>query len=391
MLNIKIPCIFHKVRVAIKTDYLVHLSYKNSKGKERVSVNFKEKLEHTRKYAEAFWRHEMIDRPYVCVTAPKKPHKYSWSGAKSFRACMEEKYDDILLPFAEHMEATYYGGEALPQLELTLGPDQYALFLGADAKISAENNTTWVDPIISDIENFHAEIDYSEGSYLRKLIKFYKYASAAAKDKFMINMPDLHSNIDAISALRGAQDLCFDIMDTPEEVHRFLDEVNDTYEKIFNMAYEAGNMKDIGTIGWSPIYCRGKSAVLQCDFSCLLSPEQGKEYVFPSIEREASVQDGRIYHLDGKDALCHLDTILSMDCIDCIQWVPGAGQPRSIEWMDLLTKIQSAGKSLWIFDWTAEEIKANFKRLNPALVAFSVGTKTPDEADELLEYLVKNV
>ena len=98
MLNIKIPCILHKVRVAIKIDYLVHLSYKNSKGKERVSVNFKEKLEHTRKYAEAFWRHEMIDRPYVCVTAPKKPHKYSWSGAKSFRACMEEKYDDILLP-----------------------------------------------------------------------------------------------------------------------------------------------------------------------------------------------------------------------------------------------------------------------------------------------------
>ena len=59
--------------------------------------------------------------------------------------------------------------------------------------------------------------------------------------------------------------------------------------------------------------------------------------------------------------------------------------------MDLLLKIQSAGKAIWIFDWTAEEIKANFKRLNPALVAFSVGTKTPDEADELLEYLVKNV
>ena len=163
MLNIKIPCILHKVRVAIKIDYLVHLSYKNSKGKERVSVNFKEKLEHTRKYAEAFWHHEMIDRPYVCVTAPKKPHKYSWSGAKSFRACMEEKYDDILR----------------------------------------------------------------------------------------------------------------------------------------------------------------------------------------------------------------------------------AGQPRSIEWMDLLTKIQSAGKSLWIFDWTAEEIKANVKHLKPELVAFSLGAQTPEQADDLLEYLEK--
>ena len=69
-------------------------------------MNFKEKLEHTRKYAEAFWRHEMIDRPYVCVTAPKKPHKYSWSGAKSFRACMEEKpFPEFDLPLIAEASA----------------------------------------------------------------------------------------------------------------------------------------------------------------------------------------------------------------------------------------------------------------------------------------------
>ena len=78
-----------------------------------------------------------------------------------------------------------------------------------------------------------------------------------------------------------------------------------------------------------------------------------------------------------------------MDCIECVQWVPGAGQPRSIEWMDLLTKIQTAGKSLWIFDWTAEEIKANVKHLKPELVAFSLGAQTPEQADDLLEYLEK--
>ena len=176
-------------------------------------------------------------------------------------------------------------------------------------------------------------------------------------------------------------------MDYPEEVHRVLDEVNATFGKVYDMAYESGNMANVGTIGWSPIYCRGRSAVLQCDFSCVLSPAQGREYVFPAIEEESSHLDHAIYHLDGKDALCHLDTLLAMDCIDCIQWVPGAGQPRTLEWMDLLKKIQSAGKSLWLYDWTPDEIRMYAKELRPELVAFSVWVGTPDEADSLVEAL----
>jgi succinate dehydrogenase flavin-adding protein (antitoxin of CptAB toxin-antitoxin module) len=54
--------------------------------------------------------------------------------------------------------------------------------------------------------------------------------------------------------------------------------------------------------------------------------------------------DHCVYHYDGKGALGHLDDILAIPDIDVIQWVPGDGNPRSIEWMDLLHKIQAAGK-----------------------------------------------
>ena len=354
-------------------------------------VDFKRQLEHTRSYAQAFWQHEMLDRPYVCVTAPMQPSSYEWTPAKSFQTCMNEDYDSILMPFAEHVERTYYGGEALPNLELTLGPDQYAGFLGGTIEVSAESYTTWVHPCVEDWTNYTVSIDKSENGYYNKLKRYFEYASAFCKDKFMLNMLDLHSNMDALSALRGAQNLCFDLFDCPEEVSRVLADVRNTYREIFNMAYEAGQMKEVGTIGWSPIYCAEKSAVLQCDFSCLLSPAQGREFVFPAIEEEAESLDHCIYHLDGKDALVHLDAILSIDKIDCIQWVPGEGQPRTLEWMDLLKKIQAAGKSVWLYDWTAEEIKAYHKELQPDKVAFSLGTATPSEADSLLEYLSKNV
>ena len=354
-------------------------------------VELNRKLEHTRRYARAFWQHEMLDRPYVSVTAPLQPSFYSWTPAKSFRACMNEDYDSILVPFAEHIERTYYGGEALPQLELTLGPDQYAGFLGVTIEVSAEAYTTWALPCVEDWADYDVSIDKSENGCYNKLKRYFEYASGFCRDKFLLNMLDLHSNMDALSALHGAQELCLDLFDCPEEVHRVLDSARSTYREIYNMAYEAGQLREVGTIGWSPIYCDGKSAVLQCDFSCLLSPAHGREFVFPAIEEEAESLDHCIYHLDGKDALVHLDTILAIDKIDCVQWVPGEGQPRTLEWMDLLKKIQAAGKSVWLFDWTAEEIKAYHKELQPDKVAFSLSTATPSEADSLLEYLSKNV
>ncbi len=47
------------------------------------------------------------------------------------------------------------------------------------------------------------------------------------------------------------------------------------------------------------------------------------------------------------------------------------------------------GKGLWIFDWTAEEIKQHFRELRPEGLIFEVGTKNVKEAEELVRY-VKN-
>ena len=113
--------------------------------------------------------------------------------------------------------------------------------------------------------------------------------------------------------------------------------------------------------------------------------------MLPALEEEVSLLDRASYHFDGKEALQHLDGILGIEGIDVIQWVPGAGQPRSIHWMELLKKIQSAGKGLWIFDWTAEEIKAHFKELRPEKLLFSLESATEDEAEQLLEYLTKHM
>ena len=356
-----------------------------------------ENFERTKKYAEAFWEQEMIDRPYTVVTAPKKGREGDFIAGSilywpqpSLEACETGNYERVFSAAAGFIDATYYAGEALPCYQATLGPDEYAAFLGCSIHGEEGYVTTWADPIVKDWDDFTVKIHKDAESYYRKMEKYLAASADFGKDLFLVSMLDLHSNLDAMSALRGPQDLCFDMMDYPEQIERALNEINDTYEDIYNMVYKAGRMAEQGTMGWSPIYCEDRSAVIQCDFACMISPEQSRKYLIPSLVREASFLDHSVYHYDGKDALRHIDDILAIEEIDCIQWIAGAGQPRTLEWMDLLKKIQSAGKSLWIFDWTAEEIKAHYKELEPNKVAFSLSVGSQDEADELLEYLEKN-
>lgn len=357
---------------------------------KQMESKLKERLNHVEPYAEAFWNHEMIDRPYICVTAPLEPPVFHYSQAMCFEAGMREDFDSILVPRAKHVDTVYFGGEAIPTVNISLGANQYAAFFGAKLKGDLNTGTVWSTPCVDDFEGFIPVLDKSENGYYSILKRFYQRAAEVGKDKYLIDVLDMHSNMDALSGLRGAAELCTDLYDCPEEVHRVLEYMVDAFGDIYDMLYEAGNMASRGTIGWAPIYCKGKSAVLSCDFSALLGPKQGNEYVFPAIEAEAAHLDHSVYHLDGKQALVHLDTILSIDGIDCVQWVPGDGEPRTYGWMDVLKKIQAAGKAVWIYDWTADDIKKYHKELQPDKVAYSLRVGSKSEADELLEYLVKN-
>lgn len=355
---------------------------------------YKPDFERAKDFWRKFWKQEYAGRPLVCVKAPKRgmeQAKFSWTPADSYRACMNGTIDKSLNEFEKYLQSTYFGGEAIPSLDVQLGPDQYAGFLGAKIKTRDDFYTTWAHPIVDDWADFEVKIDKSQNSYMDILCKNMRAAAEFGKEKFIVNMPDLHSNMDALSALRGPQDLCFDIMDTPEEVHRILNDVRGTYTEIFDILFQAGNMAQTGSTSWAPLYCdSGKFAVVQCDFSCMLSPNQAREFVIPAIEEEANFLDYSMYHYDGKEALGHLDDVLAIDKINCVQWVPGDGQPRSIEWMDLLKKIQKASKSLWIFDWTADEIKKHYRELDPSKVVFSLDVASQDEAEDLLEFLEKN-
>jgi hypothetical protein len=76
--------------------------------------------------------------------------------------------------------------------------------------------------------------------------------------------------------------------------------------------------------------------------------------------------DYSIYHLDGPNALPHLDTLLNEPSITGIQWVPGAGNAPmgSKEWLPLYKKIQKANKNV-VIDSSPEYVSTLYKNLDP--------------------------
>jgi 5-methyltetrahydrofolate--homocysteine methyltransferase len=345
-------------------------------------------FERKKSYFDAFWEKEVIDRPLISVKAVNKP----LLPIAYLEGVEISDYMPVLEKAASNFENTWFGGEALPFFDCSFGPDQFASFLGGKIEFGKEAQTSWVKPFWDDdYSEESVSFDTSKGSYFDKLINYIKMATGFANGRFLISMLDIHSNLDAIMAARGSENLCRDMLDDPDKVEKVLNRIHSFYPKLLDSVSEAGDMEKNGYIGWLSTYSREKFAVIQCDFSIMISPEMTRRFVIPSLEYEASCLEHCIYHYDGVGALSHIDEILGLEQIDVIQWVPGAGQPRTIEWMDLLKKIQKKGKGLWLCDWTAQEIKGRFKELDPRMVMYDTWVDSREEGEELLDYVKRNM
>lgn len=349
---------------------------------------YKPDFEDARRHWEAFWNGEIIDRPCCRVIAPK-------NGAKSYPHPPGIQYPGMDLK--AHVEAfdrwasgIYFGGDAVPFFFPNFGPDIYAAFLGADLEgFDHGTGTSWAVPFVNDWTAALPQLSYPHGYWWDAVLSYVSLAREIADEKFGIGVLDLHSNLDCLAAVRGPQNLCMDLVDCPDMIAVAMDRVRRTYRPIYNELYVASGQDKTGTSSWLPFYCEGKFACIQCDFICMISPELARRFLYPALEEEAEFLDHCCYHLDGPDALVHLDDILAIKQIDAIQWVPGAGNAPHIEWMELLKRIQDAGKALYV-GASVDEVQVYHKELRPEKVFYDVRAASQAEAEELLDWLKSN-
>ena len=107
----------------------------------------------------------------------------------------------------------------------------------------------------------------------------------------------------------------------------------------------------------------------------------------PDIARLAATAGRSIFHLDGQGATRHIDALLEVKEIQVIQYVPGAGTPSALKWVEMFRKIQKAGRSLQII-CPPEQVLPLCDELRPEGLAFWMETALPpDKLDRLFELL----
>ena len=97
--------------------------------------------------------------------------------------------------------------------------------------------------------------------------------------------------------------------------------------------------------------------------------------------------DHSLYHLDGTQALGHLEALLAIEPLDAIEWTPQAGietggHPR---WHELYRRILAAGKSVQVVNVEPHEVLPLLDAIGRQGVYMLIQFKDEREADKILE------
>jgi len=359
------------------------------KQTQKLSLKYKNDFEEAKKYWSAFWEGEIVDRPLIIASFTKDENR-KVSGPP-YLAGMDGNFEKPVYQFDELCENTMFFAESIPNLNISFGPDTIAYCIkGAEKKVRVKSNTAWIEPFVDNWEDYE-KIEIDKGNkWYKRFIDFYKFAAKHGDGKFLIQMPDFHTHLDLLRAIRGSENLCIDLIEKPDFIKKLLEQTKDIFIDIYTEIYNSTNMKKWGTTCWIPFYSEKRYCTIQCDFICMVGPEIFRKFALPYIEYEAEFLDRCIFHLDGPGALIHLDDILSVKKIDAVQWVPGAGEKPHIGWIEVLKKIKKGGKGIIVYPQNPEEIKIFHKELGPEKIIYHGGIKDLKEAEEIKKWLIKN-
>jgi len=335
----------------------------------------------------AWWNADAVDRPLMNVKAPRKRPRFAAPEVPEPADAMQRWVDpDYRTKAWERTFATtHYLGEAFPYFDSNIGPGSLGLFLGAEPRFAPQ--TVWYHPVINDLRTApDLRLDL-QNRWFQAHVRLIEEALARANGRYLVSLPDLIENLDTLAALRGNAGLLVDLIACPSEVHRFQRQILSLYFEYYDDLYARVTRPGMGCCFaafaiWGP----RRVAKLQCDFSAMISPKMFAEFVVPYLAEQCRRLDYSVYHLDGTEAIRHLDLLLDIRDLNAIQWTPGAGQPGtgSPKWYPLLERIRAKGKAAEWLGLEIHEVQPLVERFGPAGLYISTQARTREEGLELL-------
>lgn len=333
-----------------------------------------------------YWNKENHDRPLLALTAPDIAGR-SRTTFPPPAGSFEEQWLDfnrVIARARTGIASTRYLGEAYPCLSPNLGPDILGAILGCELRFGAE--TSWAVHTSAELAQQSDLIFDENNCWWQRIYDLTTRTTADAAGEYIVGVTDLHTGLDALVSLYSPQNLCYDLVDRPVLVEKFIWQIFEVFKEVYERLYAIVSLNQQGaSTNWMNVFHPGRWYVTSCDFICMLSPADFRRFVLPELTAELDFLDASLFHLDGPGALRHLDDLLALAKLDGIQWVPGAGAAPAREWIPVLQRIQKAGKLIQM-TITPEDYIPIVNALDPEGVMFSCACDSVEQAEQMLAY-----
>ncbi|MFH1006806.1 MAG: hypothetical protein V1800_04795 [Candidatus Latescibacterota bacterium] len=276
-------------------------------------------------------------------------------------------------------------GDAFPCVWPNFGPGVLAAFLGA--RLETGESTCWFHPTKErEIDDIRFQVD-PQNRWLQRIKELCRAAMVRWEGGVQVGMTDLGGNLDILSAFRPGEKLLLDLYDAPDAVKRLTWEAHERWWECFNEIHAILQPANPGYTAWAPIFSETPYYMLQCDFSYMIGPDMFDAFVRPELRASCKRLGHSFYHLDGPGQLAHLDSLLRIEELDGVQWVPGAGQPGWEAWPEIYRKIHDAGKliQLWGDMETLDAVVAHIGTTEGVVLFSSADVSEKPKAIEFLE------
>jgi 5-methyltetrahydrofolate--homocysteine methyltransferase len=315
-----------------------------------MSIEFSEaRWEKTVKAHEAWWE-GALERPLVPITLsgrdPGRPKPcaplLTQSTVGAFNYTAEQLIDRLDYELSRYT----FLGDAFPMVNFDMfGPGVLAAFLGA----TLDNSTgaVWFR-VLEQAEPASLQFAFDpDNRWFLRIVELYKAGMKRWQGSVAMGMPDLGGVLDVLAVFLGTENMMIAFIDEPEEIQRLAGEIEAFWFQYFQ-AFTQLLGGSPGFTNWSAVLSQKPFYILQSDVTYMMGKEHFRAFALAELRRSCGRLERSIYHLDGVGALRHLDDLLSITALDCIQWIPGVGAAHPAEWPEVYQTIRRGGKKLQI-------------------------------------------
>lgn len=307
------------------------------------------------------WWNRTLQRPVVNLTFTgaksdmEKPEDFS--GIPLWKRPLDEPIEKILRDDLYTVSTGRFAADAFPMVLPDFGAGVNAAFCGCIAIPMAD--TVWFHPPGPGIDPRELQITHCpESTIYHRIRQYYEKSADFFEGQAVIGMTHLNNGIDIVARFFDGESMILALRDYPEEIKRLTNENHHLFVRYLEELSASMGDDVPGYSCWGNIYGERPWFGTQSDFCYMIGPDDFNEFVLPELTQCYNTYgEANYYHLDGPEQLRHLDTILTIPNLKCVQWVSGAGAPAPLEWPEVYKKIAGAGKNIWYMGELSELIE----------------------------------